>query len=87
MSLLALLLSLVPQAAVDLPRIERLDPRFDALVPPGATLTKVADGFGWAEGPLWHAATDELFFSDVVKNRLHAWSERAGTRVVLERSG
>jgi gluconolactonase len=33
--------------------IERLQPAFDALVPPGAVLEVIAEGFGWAEGPLW----------------------------------
>ena len=34
-------------------RIERLDPVFDKLVAPGAAMEKVAEGFTWAEGPLW----------------------------------
>src|SRR5438270_10073320 len=33
--------------------IERKDPRFDKLVPPGAKLEKLADGFVWTEGPVW----------------------------------
>ncbi len=33
--------------------IERRDPRIDRLVPPGAVLEKVADGFTWIEGPVW----------------------------------
>jgi len=75
------------EAADVLPRIERLDPRLDALVPPGARLEKIADGFGWAEGPAWNAATSELFFSDVETNHMHAWSAKDGTRIVLENSG
>ncbi len=75
------------EAADVLPKIERLDPRLDALVPPGAKLEKIADGFGWAEGPAWNAATGELFFSDVETNHMHAWSAKNGTRIVLENSG
>jgi gluconolactonase len=33
--------------------IERKDPRFDRLIPPGAKLEKLADGFVWTEGPVW----------------------------------
>jgi gluconolactonase len=33
--------------------IERIDPRFDQLVPPGAVLEKLAEGFKWSEGPVW----------------------------------
>ncbi|MGA2069410.1 MAG: SMP-30/gluconolactonase/LRE family protein [Thermoguttaceae bacterium] len=34
-------------------RIERLDPRFDKLVPRDAVLEKLAEGFKWSEGPVW----------------------------------
>jgi gluconolactonase len=67
--------------------VERLDPRLDALVPLHARFEKLVDGLGWAEGPLWNPATDELFFSDVERNKLLAWSEERGVRTVLERSG
>jgi gluconolactonase len=73
--------------ADELPRIERLDPRLDAVVPPGARLVRVAEGFGWAEGPLWSPAKGELLLSDVERNRLHAWSTTGGVRTVLEQSG
>ncbi|HEX6884677.1 MAG TPA: SMP-30/gluconolactonase/LRE family protein [Planctomycetota bacterium] len=86
MSAVALLLALA-QASDVVPTIERLDPRLDALVPPGATLEKVAGGLQWAEGPLWSAPTGELFLSDVEANRLLAWSEAGGLRTVLEHSG
>ena len=33
--------------------IERLDPRLDTLVPPGATIEVLASGFAWSEGPVW----------------------------------
>jgi gluconolactonase len=33
--------------------IERLDPRFDQLLPRDAVLEKLAEGFKWSEGPVW----------------------------------
>ena len=33
--------------------IERIDPRFDALVPKDAQVEKLAEGFDWSEGPVW----------------------------------
>ena len=33
--------------------IERLDPRFDQLVPPDARVERIAEGFDWSEGPVW----------------------------------
>lgn len=52
--------SAMPEGSASVGRIERLDPRFDALVAPGAVLEKVADGIEWAEGPLWDAADGSL---------------------------
>ena len=49
-------------------RIERLDPRFDALIPPGTVVEKVAEGIDWAEGPLWDSRNGVLLFSDVPRN-------------------
>jgi gluconolactonase len=61
-------------------RIERLDPRFDALVPPGALLERVADGIAWAEGPLWDRRAGALLFSDVPRNAVFRWQAGAVTR-------
>src|SRR5581483_8503762 len=33
--------------------IERLDPRFDKLVPRDARVERIAEGFDWSEGPVW----------------------------------
>ena len=33
--------------------IERVDPRFDQLIPRDAVLEKLAEGFKWSEGPVW----------------------------------
>jgi len=68
-------------------RVERLDPRFDALVPPGAMLERVADGIEWAEGPLWDPTTSSLFFSDVPRNGVYRWSAKSGITLLFERSG
>jgi gluconolactonase len=68
-------------------RVERLDPRFDSLIPPGAALEKVADGVEWAEGPLWDAKDGSLLFSDVPRNGVFRWKERAGITRFLSESG
>ena len=49
-------------------RIERVDARLDAVIPPGASAETLATGFAWVEGPVWDARTRSLFFSDVVAN-------------------
>ena len=55
--------------------IERLDPRFDELVPHDAVIEVLAMGFDWAEGPVWMPASGDreacLLFSD---RTAHGWS-------------
>ncbi len=74
-------------AATDGPSIVRKDARLGALVPPGAAIEKVADGFTWLEGPLWDARAKGLLFSDIPANAIHLWRPRAGTTPVLSPSG
>ncbi len=67
--------------------IERLDPRFDALVPQEARLEKLADGFTWVEGPVWDAAEGALLFSDIPHNAVYRWQESEGVSLFLRPSG
>ncbi len=55
--------------------ILRLDSRFNALVPAGAIIEKVADGFVFTEGPVWIEAESRLLFSDVRANAIVQWTE------------
>jgi gluconolactonase len=68
-------------------QIERLDPRFDALIPPGAVLEKVAEGIEWAEGPIWDAEGNALLFSDVPRNAIFRWKDGEGVTQFLHPSG
>lgn len=66
--------------------IERLDPAFDALVAPEAKLEKLAEGFTWAEGPVWHA--DGIVFSDVPMNTAYRWTDgMTAAEIFLKPSG
>jgi gluconolactonase len=68
--------------------IERLDPRFDALVPPNAAIEVLASGFDWAEGPVWvEEDGGYLLFSDVPRNVVHRWDEAHGLSIWLRPSG
>ncbi|GAB4112002.1 MAG: SMP-30/gluconolactonase/LRE family protein [Acidobacteriota bacterium] len=67
--------------------IERFDPRLDALIPAGAAMEKLAEGFDWAEGPVWLPAEGRLLFSDVPRNVVYSWSEAEGIREFLSPSG
>lgn len=57
------------------------------VIPASARLERIADGFTWAEGPLWVPEGGFLLFSDVPKNRIVRWPRSAGTALFLEPSG
>jgi gluconolactonase len=67
--------------------IERLDPRFDRLVPAEARVERIADGFDWSEGPVWDRKQHRLLFSDVPMNTVFQWQEGRGVSVFLKPSG
>lgn len=89
--LLSALLPFATFAADDKPHpfkweIERMDPAFDRLIAPGAQIEKLAEGFRWAEGPVWHEGG--VVFSDVLANTAYRW--KAGmtqAEVFLKPSG
>ncbi|HTU13031.1 MAG TPA: SMP-30/gluconolactonase/LRE family protein [Allosphingosinicella sp.] len=66
--------------------IERLSPRFDALVDRAAPIQRLGEGYRWAEGPVWVRRGNYLLFSDVPANRMYRWSEE-GVSVFLDPSG
>jgi len=63
-------------------------PGLARLVPNDAPVQVLAEGFQWAEGPVWVAQGGYLLFSDVPKNRMYRWvpGGRAAS-VFLEPSG
>ncbi len=67
--------------------IERLDPRLDKLIPRDARLEKMAEGFNWAEGPVWVPKGKYLLFSDVPQNTIFKWKEGEGISVYMKPSG
>jgi gluconolactonase len=67
--------------------VDIIDPRFRHYVLPNAALLKLADGFGWLEGPVWFADHDCLLVSDIPNDRLMRWSEHSGVTVFRSPSG
>ena len=66
--------------------IVRLDPAFDSLVPPDASIEKVAGGFQFTEGPLWRP-DGRLWFSDVVGNVVRSVTPAGQVEVLIQESG
>ncbi len=68
-------------------KIERLDPRLDALIPKSAVIEKLAEGFDWSEGPVWIAKENALVFSDVPMNTIYKYKAGEPLATYLKPSG
>jgi len=86
---LSALLACVRLSAQNGGQIIRLDPALDALVPVDAHIEKVADGFGFVEGPVWvHTSKPGyLLFSDIPANVINKWTPDGKVSVFLAKSG
>jgi gluconolactonase len=59
--------------------VERLDPDIDAIIPYNVKAERLADGFGFTEGPVWvneaNAQPPHLLFSDPNNNTIYRYSD------------
>jgi gluconolactonase len=65
--------------------IVRMDPGLDRLIAPGTAVARVATGFKFTEGPMWHQG--RLWFSDLGDNKLYAVSPEGQVELLIDRSG
>ena len=65
-------------------RILRVDQRLDRLVPVGADIEKLAEGYVFTEGPVWVRGESRLLFSDVRANAIHQWTEADGASPFID---
>ena len=65
--------------------VVKLDLALDQLIADGASPELVASGFQFLEGPVW--TKGQLWFSDLVGNKLYALEPDGQTRVLMENSG
>jgi gluconolactonase len=68
-------------------QIHRLSPALDAVIAPDAAIEQLAEGFIWAEGPVWVRDGGYLLFSDVPGNVMYRWSAADGVSEFLNPSG
>src|SRR5438045_1366678 len=66
-------------------KFDRLDPAIDQIIPTGAVLERLADGFKWVEGPVW--AGDSLYFAEIPSNTIRKWNPASGAGIFLQPSG
>ena len=67
--------------------LEFLDPRMEDLIDKNAKIELLAEGFDWAEGPVWVDRLNGVLFSDVPNNKVYIWNEKKGLSIFLEPSG
>ena len=67
--------------------LEFLDPRMEDLIDKNAKIELLAEGFDWAEGPVWVDRLNGVLFSDVPNNKVYMWNEKKGLSIFLEPSG
>jgi gluconolactonase len=70
--------------------VQRLDSALDRLIAPEARIERLAEGFDWAEGPVWVRTSqgkEFLLFSDIPPNKIFQWSEAGGLKLFLHPSG
>ena len=66
-------------------KVDRLDPALDKIIPKGAMLERVADGFKWIEGPIW--AQGSLYFAEIPSDSIRKWTPGSGVSMFLQPSG
>tara|TARA_B100000767_G_scaffold275769_1_gene315323 strand:+ start:10210 stop:11184 length:975 start_codon:yes stop_codon:yes gene_type:complete len=67
--------------------IERLNDEINSLIASDAVIEVLAEGFSWAEGPVWVPELNGLLFSDVPENKIYLWEKTKGLSVFLNPSG
>ena len=67
--------------------LEFLDPAMEELIDENAKIELLAEGFDWAEGPVWVDRLNGVLFSDVPNNKVYMWNEKKGLSIFLEPSG
>jgi gluconolactonase len=71
--------------AVPAARIVRSSPALDAVIAPDAKIEKVAGGFVFTEGPMWHKGA--LWFSDLSGNKMYSLTPAGKLTLLLDKAG
>lgn len=66
---------------------ERVSPLLDSVMSNEVTVSVIAQGYEWSEGPLWLEDKQMLLFSDVPTNAIYQWTEKEGAKIYLKPSG
>jgi sugar lactone lactonase YvrE len=64
-----------------------LDKRLLDLIDENVQVDKIATGYVFTEGPLWHPKERYLTFSDVRSRKMHRWNEKDGASLFRDDDG
>ncbi len=67
--------------------IEHLGPLLKELISPTTRIEVLAEGYDWAEGPVWVESEKMLLFSDIPPNSIFKWKESEGASLFLKPAG
>ena len=66
-------------------KIVRMSPALDAVIAPDVKIEKIATGFVFTEGPMWHKGA--LWFSDLQGNKMYSLSSTGQLKLLLDKAG
>ena len=87
LSAVAILLAVTAVGGQETGSVAKLNPALDAIVSPDAQLEKIAQGFGFLEGPVWVRKGGYLLFNDVPANLIEKWTPDGKLSVFLIKTG
>lgn len=67
--------------------VDRRSAAIDQIIPKGAALEILGEGYSWPEGPVWLDAQQALHFNDVPENKMYRWTAETGVQLFLTPSG
>lgn len=62
------------------------DERIHELIDNSGEISQIATGFQFTEGPVWHAASGNMIWSDIIGNAMYRWSPAAGVETFRQPS-
>ena len=75
-------------SAQEAAKVERLTKSMDEIVPPNATIQKVANGYTWTEGPVWiYEQLGFLLFAEIPSNTIYKLIPNHKPAVFIRPSG
>ena len=67
------------------PAVKALDPSFEKLRVPAASVERLSQGYSWGEGPVYFGDARCLLWSDIPNNRIMRWDEETGATSVYRK--